>query len=68
MMFNYHLRDNKGEIVDVKYIIYKLPHPPDIDQSCEDEPDMACPDTETPDMVSLCLENWLELMKRNPKE
>ena len=44
------LRDSKGKIVDVEYVIYETPHPPDTGQPCEDEPDTACPDTENPDM------------------
>ena len=40
----------KGKIVDVEYVIYETPHPPDTGQPCEDEPDTACPDTENPDM------------------
>ena len=41
------LRDSKGKIVDVEYVIYETPYPPDTGQPCEDEPDTACPDTET---------------------
>ena len=44
------IRDSKGKIVDVEYVIYETPHPPDTGQPCEDEPDTACPDTENPDM------------------
>ena len=33
------LRDSKGKIVDVEYVIYETPHPPDAGQPCEDEPD-----------------------------
>ena len=64
------LRDSKGKIVDVEYVIYETPHPPDTDQPCEDEPDTACPDTENPDMDDPCLENRPQLNKekRNPKE
>ena len=47
------LRDSKGKIVDVEYVIYETPHPPDTGQPCEDEPDTACPDTENPDMDKL---------------
>ena len=36
--------------MDVEYVIYETPHPPDTGQPCEDEPDTACPDTENPDM------------------
>lgn len=64
------LRDSKGKIVDVEYVIYETPHPPDTDQLCEDEPDTACPDTENPDMDNPCLENRPQLNKekRNPEE
>lgn len=64
------LRDSKGKIVDVEYVIYETPHPPDTDQPCEDEPDTACPDTENPDMDNPCLENRPQLNKekRNPEE
>ena len=64
------LRDSKGKIVDVEYVIYETPHPPDTGQPCEDEPDTACPDTENPDMDDPCLENRPQLNKekRNPKE
>ena len=64
------LRDSKGKIVDVEYVIYEMPHPPDTGQPCEDEPDTACPDTENPDMDNLCLENRPQLNKekRNPEE
>ena len=55
------LRDSKGKIVDVEYVIYETPHPPDTGQPCEDEPDTACPDTENPDMDNPYLENRLQL-------
>ena len=64
------LRDSKGKSVDVEYVIYETPHPPDTGQPCEDEPDTACPDTENPDMDNPCLENRPQLNKekRNPEE
>ena len=64
------LRDSKSKIVDVEYVIYETPHPPDTGQPCEDEPDTACPDTENPDMDNPCLENRPQLNKekRNPEE
>ena len=64
------LRDSKGKIVDVEYVIYETPHPPDTGQPCEDAPDTACPDTENPDMDNPCLENRPQLNKekRNPEE
>ena len=40
----------------MEYIIYEA-LPLDTGQSCEDEPDTACPDTEDPDMDNPCLEN-----------
>ena len=69
------LRDSKGKIVDVEYVIYETPHPPDTGQPCEGEPDTAYPDTaypdtENPDIDNPCLENRLQLNKekRNPEE
>ena len=64
------LRDSKGKIVDVEYVIYETPRPLDTGQPCEDEPDTACPDTENPDMDNPCLENRPQLNKekRNPEE
>lgn len=44
------LRDSKGKIVDVEYVIYETPHPLDTSLPCEDEPDTTCPDTENPVM------------------
>ena len=57
------LRDSKGKIVDVEYVIYETPHPPDTGQPCEDEPDTACPDTENPDMDTPCPEMTAQLNK-----
>ena len=64
------LRDSKGKIVDVEYVIYETPHPPDTGQPCEDELDAACLDTENPDMDNPCMENRLQLNKekRNPEK
>ena len=64
------LRDSKGKIVDVEYVIYETPRPPDTGQPCENEPDTACPDTENPDMDHPCLENRPQLNKekRIPEE
>ncbi len=64
------LRDSKGKIVDVEYVIYEMSRPSDTGQPCEDEPDTACPDTEIPDMDNPCLENRSQLNKekRNPEE
>ena len=54
------LRDSNGKIIDVEYVIYETPHPPDTGQPCEDEPDMDNP----------CLENRPQLNKekRNSEE
>ena len=53
------LRDNKGKITDVEYIVYETPHPPDTGQPCEDKPDTACPGMKKPDMDHPCLEKRL---------
>ena len=50
------MRDSKGKIMDEEYVIYETPHPPDTGQPFEDEPDTACPDTETTDMDNPYLE------------
>ena len=50
------LRDSKGKIVDVEYVIYETPHPPDTGAPHEDGPDTAYPDTENPDMDNPGLE------------
>ena len=57
------LRDSKGKIVDVEYVIYETPHPPESDGPCEDEPDTEHPDTENPDMDTPGLENRPQLNK-----
>ena len=57
------LRDSKGKIVDVEYVIYETPHPPEPDGPCEDEPDTEHPDTENPDMNTPGLENRPQLNK-----
>ena len=64
------LRDSKGKIVDVEYVIYETSHSPNTGQPCEDEPDAACPDTENQDMDNPCLENRPQLNKekRNPEK
>ena len=53
------LRDSKGKILDVEYVIYETPHP-------AAEPDTAVPDTafpypENPDMDIPCLEKPSQL-------
>ena len=62
------LRDGKGKIMDVEYVIYETPHLPDSVMPCEGGPDPGRPDTENPDMDSPCLENRPQLNKdiRNP--
>ena len=62
------IRDSKGKIVDVEYVIYETPHPPDTGQPCEDEPDTACPDTENPDMDTPCPEMTAQLNKDREKK
>lgn len=44
------LRDVKGKIVDVEYVIYETPHLLENSNPHAPLPDTACPDTETPDM------------------
>lgn len=64
------LRDSKGKVMDVEYVIYKTPRFPNTGQPRENEPDMACPDTGIPDKDNPCLENRSQLNKekRNPEE
>ena len=52
------IRDSKGKIVDVEYIIYETPHKP---QSAPPEPER--PDTENPDMDIPCPEMTAQLNK-----
>lgn len=49
--------------MDVEYVIYETPHPPEPDGPCEDEPDTEHPDTENPDMDTPGLENRPQLNK-----
>ena len=62
------LRDSKGKIVDVEYVIYETPRLPEPDVPDEGAPDAACPDTENPDMDGPGLENRPQINKeeRNP--
>ena len=62
------LRDSKGKIVDVEYVIYEKPHPPAPDEPCEAGPDTEQPDTENPDMDDPGLDDRPQLNKdkRNP--
>ncbi len=56
------IRDSKGKIVDVEYIIYETPHKP---QSAPPEPER--PDTENPDMDTPCPEMTAQLNKEKEK-
>ena len=62
------LRDSKGKIVDVEYVIYETPRLPEPDVPDEGTPDASCPDTENPDMDGPGLENRPQINKdkRNP--
>lgn len=55
------LRDSKGKIVDVEYVIYETPHLPDTGAPHEGGPDTAYPDTENPDMDNPGLEKPSQL-------
>ena len=57
------LRDSKGKIVDVEYVIYETPRLPEPDVPDEGTPDASCPDTENPDMDTPGLENRPQLNK-----
>ena len=53
------LRDSKGKILDVEYVIYKIPHPAAEPDTAA--PDTACPHPENPDMDIPCLEKPSQL-------
>ena len=55
------LRDSKGKIVDVEYVIYETPRCPDPARPKEVSPDTVYPDTENPDMDNPGLENQPQL-------
>lgn len=55
------LRDGKGKIVDVEYIIYETPHKPDAADPDTVRPDTENPDMDRPDMAEPCLENRPQL-------
>ena len=57
------LRDNKGKIVDIEYVIYETPRKPNAACPHEGSPDTDCPDTENPDMDNPGLENPPQLNK-----
>ena len=59
------IRDSKGKIVDVEYIIYETPHKPQ-PQSAPPEPER--PDTEKPDMDTPCPEMTAQLNKDKEKK
>ena len=62
------LRDSKGKIVDVEYVIYETPRLPEPNGAGDGAPDAACPDTENPDMDGPGPENRPQINKdkRNP--
>ena len=53
------LRDSKGKILDVEYVIYETPHPATEPDTAA--PDTACPHPENPDMDIPCLEKPSQL-------
>ncbi len=59
------IRDRKGKIVDVEYIIYETPHK-SRPQSAPPEPER--PDTENPDMDTPCPEMTAQLNKDREKK
>ena len=57
------IRDEKGKIVDVEYVIYETPHLPENSDPHPPLPDTAYPDTENPDMDNPCPDNTAQLNK-----
>ena len=57
------LRDGKGKIVDVEYVIYETPRKPNPACPHEGSPDTDYPDTENPDMDNPGPENQPQLNK-----
>ena len=57
------IRDEKGKIVDVEYVIYETPHLPENSDPHTPLPDTAYPDTENPDMDNPCPDNTAQLNK-----
>ena len=53
------LRDSKGKILDVEYVIYETPHPATEPDTAA--PDTACPHPKNPDMDIPCLEKPSQL-------
>ena len=64
------LRDSKGKIVDVEYVIYRRRPILRTDQPCEDRPDTACPDLQTRIWIAppSGKPNQLNKEKRNPEK
>ena len=60
------LRDGKGKIVDVEYIIYETPHKPDAADPDTVRPDTENPDMDRPDMADPCLEDRPQLNINQP--
>lgn len=57
------LRDSKGKIMDVEYVIYETPHKPDTDTPSAGTPGTGNPHPENPDMDNPGLENQPQLNK-----
>ena len=57
------LRDSKGKITDVEYVIYETPHKPDTACPCAGSPDTGNPHPGNPDMDNPGLENPAQLNK-----
>lgn len=57
------LRDSKGKIMDVEYVIYETPHKPDTDTPSTGTPGTGNPHPENPDMDNPGLENQPQLNK-----
>ncbi len=62
VMSNYHLRDKKGQMVDVEYIIYELPVN-FIKYPCLENPTSGNPILENPTLENPILENCTQINK-----
>ena len=62
------IRDSKGKIVDVEYIIYETPHKQDSSRPQSAPPEPERPDTENPDMDTPCPEMTAQLNKDREKK
>lgn len=62
------IRDGKGKIVDVEYIIYETPRKRNAPQPHEALPEPGLPDTENPDMDTPCPEMTAQLNKDKEKK